>query len=67
MPNQAVTLLLVAKTEKVWRRMPVAFGRNGKIRPQYALVDGVPVHFPCSYYALRHLEGTKTVWTIVWL
>ena len=37
MPNQAVTLLLVAKTEKGWRRMPVAFGRNGKIRPQYAL------------------------------
>jgi hypothetical protein len=55
MPNQAVTLLLVAKTEMGWRRMPVAFGRNGKIRPQDALVDGVPVHFPGSYYALRHL------------
>ncbi len=46
MPNLAVTLLLVAKTEKGWRRMPVAFGRNGKIRPQYALVDVVPVHSP---------------------
>jgi hypothetical protein len=45
--------------------MPVAFGRNGKIRPQYALVDGVPVHFPGSYYALRHFEGAKTVWTTV--
>jgi hypothetical protein len=39
--------------------------RNGKIRPQYALVDGVPVHFPGSYYALRHFEGAKTVWTTV--
>ena len=65
MSNQAVTLLLVGKTEKGWRRMPVAFGRNGKIRPQYALVDGVPVHFPGSYYALRHFEGSKTVWTTV--
>jgi hypothetical protein len=65
MPNQAVTLLLVAKTEKGWRRMPVPFGRNGKIRPQYALVDGVPVHFPGSYYALRHFEGAKTIWTTV--
>jgi hypothetical protein len=55
MPNLAVILLLVAKTEKGWRRMPVAVGRNGKTRPQYALVDGVPVHFPGSYYALRHL------------
>jgi hypothetical protein len=65
MSNQAVTLLLVGKTEKGWRRMPVAFGRNGKIRPQYALVDGVPVHFPGSYYALRHFEGSKTTWTTV--
>jgi hypothetical protein len=28
-------------------------------------VDGVPVHFPGSYYALRHFEGPKTVWTTV--
>jgi hypothetical protein len=69
MSNQTVTLLLVAKTEKGWRRLPVDFCRNGKIRPQYALVDGVPVHFPGSYYALRyalrHFEGSKTVWTTV--
>jgi hypothetical protein len=65
MSNQTVTLLLVAKTEKGWPRLPVAFGRNGKIRPQYALVDGVPVHVPGSYYALRHFEGSKTVWTTV--
>jgi hypothetical protein len=64
MSNPAVTLLLAAKTEKGWR-LPVAFGRNGKIRPQYALVDGVPVHFPGSYYALRPFEGSKTVWTTV--
>jgi CO dehydrogenase/acetyl-CoA synthase beta subunit len=49
--NQAVTLLLVARTKKGWRRMPVAFGRKGKI--------------PGSYYALRHFEGSKTVWTTV--
>ena len=54
MSNKAVGLLLVAKTEKGWRRLPVAFGKNGKIRPQYALVDGLPVHFPSSHYTLRH-------------
>jgi hypothetical protein len=36
--NQVVTLMLVAKTEKGWRKMPVVSGRNGKIRPQ--LVNG---------------------------
>lgn len=63
MANTAVTLLLMAKTEKGWRRLPVAFGRNGKIRPQYATVDGNQVHFPTAYYTLRHFEGTTTVWT----
>jgi integrase len=63
MANTAVTLLLMAKTAKGWRRLPVAFGRNGKIRPHYATQDGQQVHFPTSYYTLRHFEGTQTVWT----
>ena len=46
-----------------WRLMPVVFGRNGKIRPQYASVNGEPLHFPVSYYTLRHFEGAKTVST----
>jgi ATP-dependent DNA ligase len=52
----------MAKTEKGWRR-PVAIGRNGKIRPHYAIVEDEPVHFPTSYYTLRHFEGTQTVRT----
>ncbi|MGB9415100.1 MAG: site-specific integrase [Acidobacteriaceae bacterium] len=63
MANTAVTLLLMAKTGNGWQRLPVVFGRNGKIRPQYALVDGEPVHCPQSYYTLRHFEGKRTVWT----
>jgi len=65
MSNQAVTLLLVAKIEKGWRRLPVAFGRNGKIRPHHAQIGDEQVHLAGSYYALRHFEGTKTVWTNV--
>jgi integrase len=63
MANTTVTLLLMSKTGKGWRRLPVAFGRNGKIRPQYATLDGQQMHFPVSYYTLRHFEGTTTVWT----
>lgn len=63
MPNQAVTLLLVAKTEKGWRRMAVAFGRNGKIRPttpKLVMTRSISLD---PIYVLRHLEGSKTVWT----
>jgi hypothetical protein len=31
--------------------------------PHYAQVGDDQVHFPGSYYVLRHLEGSKTVWT----
>jgi integrase len=62
MSNQAVTLLVVGKTEKGWRRLPVAFGRNGKIRPKHAQIGDEQVHLPGSYYALRYFEGSKTVW-----
>jgi hypothetical protein len=61
MSNQAVTLLVVGKTEKGWRRLPVAFGRNGKIRPKHAQIGDQQVHLPGSYYALRYFEGSKTV------
>lgn len=65
MPNQSVTFLLVVKTEKGWRRMPVVFEHNGKLRPHHALVNSNPEHFPGLYYTLRHFEGAKTVWTLL--
>jgi integrase len=61
MANRKVTLQLYAKTEQGWRRYPAAYSRNGRVRPQYALVDGVPMHFPEGHYELRYYKGGKTV------
>ena len=36
MANRTVTLIRICKTEKGWRRYPVAFGKNGRIRPRYS-------------------------------
>ena len=37
MANRIVTLVRNSKTEKGWRRYPVAFGRNGRVRPGWAM------------------------------
>ncbi len=62
MANKTVSIVLVAKTEKGWERLPPAWGRNGKLKAQHALIDGQPVLIPKSYYALRTYEGRKTVY-----
>lgn len=62
MGNRKVTLIRICKTEKGWRRHPAAIGRNGKIRPGYAVVNGEQVHFPEGRYELRMYEGSKPVY-----
>lgn len=42
MANRTVTLIRICKTEKGWRRYPVAFGKNGRIRPGWVMVGEEP-------------------------
>jgi integrase len=63
--NKTVSIVLVAKTEKGWERLPPAWGRNGKLKAQHALIGGQPVLIPKSYYALRTYEGRKTVYRTI--
>jgi integrase len=63
--NKKVSLVRVCKTDAGWKRLPIVMGRNGKIRPGYALVNGEAVLFPEGYYALRRYEGKKTVYEAV--
>ncbi|HZY73042.1 MAG TPA: hypothetical protein VFE22_08050, partial [Edaphobacter sp.] len=37
-------------------------GKNGKIRPGFAMVDGVPVHFPEGHYELRMYECRRMIY-----
>jgi integrase len=37
-------------------------GRNGKLRPGFAMVNGEPAFMPEGHYELRTYQGTKTVY-----
>jgi integrase len=60
--NRAVALVRYCKTPKGWRRLPVVFGRNGKVRPDYVLLKGQPVACPVGHYEVRFFRGRKTVY-----
>lgn len=38
---------------------------NGKLKPHFALVDGVPEHHPEGVYHLRYQRGERRVWEAV--
>ena len=61
MANRTITFLRVCKTDDGWQRLPIVMGKNGRIRPGYALVDGEPVAFPDGHYVLRSYEGKRTI------
>ena len=59
MANKTVTLVRQCKTDAGWRRYPVAFGGNSKVRPGFVLVGGKPVANNSGHYELRFYEGAK--------
>jgi integrase len=59
MPNATVTLLRYCRTDQGWKRLPAAIGKNGRVRPEFALIDGQQVHCPNGHYELRFYEGRK--------
>ena len=61
MANRKVTLVRYCKTENGWRRYPAVIGRNGKIRPGYALVNGEPVLYAEGHYEIRFYKGDKPI------
>ena len=63
MANQKVTLMRYCRVDEgeraVWKRYPAAFGKNGKIRPDYVVIHAQKVHCPTGHYELRYYEGSK--------
>jgi integrase len=59
MPNVTVTLMRRCLTDAGWARLPVAFGKNGRVRPEYVLRDGHQIHCPQGHYVLRFYSGTN--------
>lgn len=62
MSNLKVGLVRLCKTPEGWKRYPAVFGKNGRIKPGVALVDGREKEFPVGRYQVRWYEGRKTAY-----
>jgi hypothetical protein len=63
MANKKVSIWLHCKTAKGWRYCRPVYGKNNKIKPAYAWVDGAEQHFPEAQYCLYYQETSgKRVW-----
>jgi len=62
MANRNVTLVRLCKTEKGWRRYPAVIGKNGRVKPGFARVDGKEKEFKEGRYQLRSYEGSRMVY-----
>jgi integrase len=60
--NRKVILLWYCRTPKGWRRFPVVYGKNNRLKHGYVSLDGQQVHFPDGRYELRLYEGSKAVY-----
>jgi integrase len=47
------------KTPEGWRRYAAAFGRNGRVKPEWVKVKGKLVHYPEGRYEGRYYQGSK--------
>jgi hypothetical protein len=63
--NRKVTLVRNCKTPDGWRRYPVAFGKNGHVKPDVVIVEGQEQRFSEGVYQLRSYEGSRMVYKTV--
>jgi len=57
--ERSVIVALRVKVDGKWRRLPAAYGGNGRIRPGYARVGDQQVEFPDPAYELRLYEDRQ--------
>ena len=50
--KRKVTVLLRVKVDGKWKRLPATFGRNGRIRPEFAQVGEEQIEYPEAAYEL---------------
>src|SRR5438477_8633820 len=62
MANRKVTLVANIKTARGWRRYPVAWGKNGRIKPGTVIVGGKEQKFKEGVYQLRTYTGSKMLY-----
>src|ERR1035441_10088616 len=62
MANRKVVLVRLCKTEKGWRRYPAVVGKNGRIKPDFVVVDGKERKYPDGRYQLRTYVGSRMIY-----
>jgi integrase len=63
MANPKASLYWHAKTETGWRRFPVVYAPNGRIKTGVVLVDGKEHKYPTGSFHLRTITGFESVGT----
>lgn len=58
--ERSVIVTLRVKVDGKWKRLPAAYGGNGRIRPGYAQDGDSQVEFPDPAYKLRLYEDRQT-------
>jgi len=59
MKERSVIVTLRVKVDGKWRRLPAAYGRNGRIRPGYAQDGDRQIEFADPAYELRLYEDRQ--------
>lgn len=62
MPNVKVSIVRLCKTEAGWRRYPVCYAKNGKIKAGFVTVHGSEREYAIGRYQLRFYDGRKPIY-----
>ena len=62
MANRKVSVWKYVKVGNRWKYCKPVDGRNHKIKPHWALVDGKPEHHPEGNFYISRRDGKKKIW-----
>ena len=62
MANRKVSVWKYVKVGNRWKYCRPVYGRNNKIKPNWAFVDGKPEHHPEGNFYISRRDGKKKIW-----
>jgi integrase/recombinase XerD len=62
MANRKVSVWKYVKVGNRWKYCRPVYGRNNKIKPHWALVNGKPEHHPEGNFYTSYRDGKKKIW-----
>jgi integrase/recombinase XerD len=62
MANRKVSVWKYVKVGNRWKYCRPVYGRNNKIKPNWAFVGGKPEHHPEGNFYISRRDGKKKIW-----